>query len=351
MKIITVTGYYGTGSSAVTDLVSELDNVHSLGEYEMRFLHDPNGISDLEFKIVENFNRHNSSYAVKHYLQYAKFLNSVAGYKKYAKIFNDKFMKYTYEYLDALVEFQYRGSWHYDVIDKGISFYILDRIANKFISKLNRCLKRQVFSPFNVLKANEMVVYGVNPSAQNFLQATQCYIKNLLLELNAGNKEFLMIDQITASSNINRYLRYFIDPIYVFLVDRDPRDLFILDKLYWGGNGFPSDVTRFCKHYKLLRCTKSKELENKAVCGIQFEDLVYKYAATKNRIFTFIGVDSSHHYKPLTYLQPDISINNTQLWLKYPEYNEDIRYIEANLPEYLYDYTDIAAHKFTKDAF
>lgn len=351
MKIVTVTGYYGTGSSAVTDLISELDNVHSLGDYEMRFLHDPNGVSDLEFKIVENFNRHNSSHAVKYYLEYAKFLNSVAGYKKYAKIFNDRFMEYTYEYLDELVEFKYRGSWHYDVIDKGMKYYILDRIVNKCIGKINRCLKRELLRPFNVLSKSEMNVYGVNPDPDNFLVATRSYVKKLLMELNDDSKKFLMIDQIVASSNINRYLRYFSEPIYVFLVDRDPRDLFILDKLYWGGIGFPDDVVNFCKHYKLVRYTKKKELQNRAVCGVQFEDLIYNYDETKRKIFEFIGTEESHHYKPLLYLRPDVSRSNTQLWSKHPEYSADIKYIEENLPEYLYDYTNIATHKFTNNVF
>lgn len=341
MKIVTVTGYYGTGSSAVTDLISELDNVHSLGEYEMRFLHDPNGVSDLEFQIVENFNRHNSSRAVKHYLQYAKFLNSVAGYKKYAQIFNDKFMEYTYDYLDELVDFKYRGSWHYDVIDKGMKYYILDRIVNKCIRKINSCFKRKLLSTFNVLNKSEMVVYGVNPDADHFLAVTQKYVRKLLMELNDDTKEFLVIDQIVASSNISRYLRYFSEPCYVFLVDRDPRDLFILDKLYWGGNGFPSDVVKFCEHYRLVRYTKKKEIQSKKVCAIQFEDLIYKYHETKSMIFEFIGTEESHHFKPFKYLQPEVSRNNTQLWIKHYDYSEDIRYIEGNLPEYLYDYGNI----------
>lgn len=351
MKIVTVTGYYGTGSSAVTDLISELDNVHSLGDYEIRFLHDPDGLSDLEFKIIENFNRHNSSHAVKHYLQYAKFLNSVAGYRKYAKLFNDRFMEYTYEYLDELIEFKYCGSWHYDVIDKGMKYYILDRIVNKCISKINRWFNKKLLSTFNVLSKNEKIVYGVNPDADHFLAATRKYVRKLLMELNDDTKEFLMIDQIVASSNISRYLRYFSEPCYVFLVDRDPRDLFILDKLYWGGNGFPGDVVKFCKHYRLVRYTKKKEVSCNAVCGIQFEDMVYKYDETKRKIFGFIGTEEKHHAKPLKYLQPDISRNNTQLWIKHPEYNEEIRYIEENLPEYLYDYTDFATYKFTGNAF
>ena len=46
MKVITCASYYGCGSSAVTDLISEFSGVESLGDYEFRFLHDIDGISD-----------------------------------------------------------------------------------------------------------------------------------------------------------------------------------------------------------------------------------------------------------------------------------------------------------------
>lgn len=351
MKIITVTGYYGTGSSAVTDLISELDNVYSLGDREIRFLHDPNGISDLEFKIVENFNRHNSSYAIKHYLEFAKFLNSTCGYKKYAKIFNDKFLKHTYEYINDLILFKYKGSWHYDVIDKGIYFYVLDRVLNKIIGKINKLAKTKILKPYNCLSNKESIVYGVNPDEDNFLKATRRYINNLLEELPVGNNEILMIDQIVASSNIKRYLRYFSDPVYVFLVDRDPRDLYILDKLYWGNVGFPDNVKEFCEHYKLIRYTQKNEITNKQVCFIHFEDLIYNFEETKEKIFDFINVDETHHINKLKYFNPNISINNTQLWLKHTEYRKEIEYIEQYLQEYLYDYSGIGKHEFTKNIF
>ena len=63
MKIITCASYYGTGSSAVTDLLSEYSSIRSLGRYEYRFAWDPDGVSDLEFNIVQNNNRNCTSYS------------------------------------------------------------------------------------------------------------------------------------------------------------------------------------------------------------------------------------------------------------------------------------------------
>ena len=60
MKILTCAGYFSSGSSAVTDLFSEYEKVSAVGDYEFRFLHDIDGVSDLEFHLTECHNRHNS---------------------------------------------------------------------------------------------------------------------------------------------------------------------------------------------------------------------------------------------------------------------------------------------------
>lgn len=54
MKVLTVTGFYSTGSSAVTDLIKECEGVFCKSDYEVRFLHDPDGVSDLEYHLIEN---------------------------------------------------------------------------------------------------------------------------------------------------------------------------------------------------------------------------------------------------------------------------------------------------------
>ena len=47
-NIFTSTGFGGTGSSAIIDILSEFSNGKSLGNAEIWFLQEQNGISDLE---------------------------------------------------------------------------------------------------------------------------------------------------------------------------------------------------------------------------------------------------------------------------------------------------------------
>ena len=60
MRFISCASYYGSGSSVITDFISEFGSVYSFSDEEFRFVQDPDGISDLEYNLVENFNRHNS---------------------------------------------------------------------------------------------------------------------------------------------------------------------------------------------------------------------------------------------------------------------------------------------------
>ena len=73
MKVITCASYYGCGSSAVTDLISEYEDVKALTNYEFRFIHDIDGISDLEHHLIDNPNRHNSGHALKRFKKLMKF--------------------------------------------------------------------------------------------------------------------------------------------------------------------------------------------------------------------------------------------------------------------------------------
>ena len=146
-----------------------------------------------------------------------------------------------------------------------------------------------------------------------------------------------MADQLVPPTNVSRYLRYF-DDIKVVCVDRDPRDLFLLEKT-WKGTIIPKKVDEFCLWYKATREHRKTEVDDpKKVLRIQFEDLIYNYDKTSKKVLKFIGISPDHHTKPQTLLIPEKSMKNTKLWERIPEYAEEIKYIEKNLKEYLYKY-------------
>jgi len=185
MRIISCASYYGTGSSAIIDYLSEFDNCQSLTNYEFRFVQDPDGISDLEFNLVENHNR---------------------------------------------------GYWYYDVIERGKLFNFYKRTINKIMQ--HTFWRGQENRNINEMP-REMTLCS-RPGQEKFLECTRRYIDRLFSIPNKDNKSNILVDQIVPPSNLDRFLRYFND-IKVFVVDRDPRDIYLSAKYVWRIHIIPTE--------------------------------------------------------------------------------------------------------------
>jgi hypothetical protein len=101
-SISTTTGYYGTGSSAITDLMMESSDIHCVGDIEIRYFHDPFGLSDIEYYLVENPNRHNSGYALKKFEKNVKYWSGNRFIKRYERLFEGNFLKESQSYIEKL---------------------------------------------------------------------------------------------------------------------------------------------------------------------------------------------------------------------------------------------------------
>lgn len=195
--------------------------MRSLGNYEFRFAHDPDGLSDLEYNLVENFNRHNSGHALKRYKRLVDYYGDHFLVRRYEPYFNNQWKKLSYEYIDSLTDFTYKGSWQYDYYDRGPWFEFWAKLPNRI---LKRTIWRNKERNFDILK-NE-ITFASHPSEAKFLECTRKYTDALFQAANKENKPILVVDQLLPSSNIMRHLRYF-NNVQVVVTDRDPRDLYL----------------------------------------------------------------------------------------------------------------------------
>lgn len=336
MRFISCASYYGSGSSAITDLVSEFENVYSFTDEEFRFVQDPDGVSDLEYNLVENFNRHNSGHAIKRYKKLVDFYCGNFFGKKYEGFFHGNWKKYSDEYIEALTDFKYNGWWQYDLLDKGDFFYFRKRILNKILRLT--LWRNQPERTLNTMK--DEITYCSHPSEEKFLKCTKEYIYKLFSSV-CGNAENVMVDQIVPPTNLNRYIRYF-DDIKVCIVDRDPRDVFVLEKYVWRDGIIPMDPEIFCKWFKYTRSHRKEEVIDKnKVLYVQFEDLVYSYDSAVNEIANWLNLDLNQHTKNRQLFNPSRSIKNTQTWKQFPQSRDEVRYIEKELSEYLYRFPEV----------
>lgn len=326
MKLITCASYYGTGSSAIGDILSEVSIVEGGSDFEVSFLHTPYGISDLEYYLIENPNRHNSSFALKNFLTLIEFLAGNKLFKKYDNFFKGDWKSLAYEYATSLTTCTYNSSWQFDMVNKPLSFYYFSRFLYK-IFKIDLLKKEKYFCTIT--------------DSDEFINKTQLFVKKLLKSLSQSHN-YLFIDQLVPSSNIERYLRYINYPTFVFLVDRDPRDIYLLEKYIWKTEIVPTrNVEDFCQWFKFIRCTQEKEKQlTDNVSYVQFEDLIYHYGNSLDSIFNWLGIEKDNHIAKKQKFNPFISLNNTRLWERYPKEHKEIEYIENQLENYLYSYTD-----------
>ena len=333
MKVITCASYFGTGSSALTDLFSEYSNVHPNNEFEFRFAHDPNGLMDLEYHLVENFNREVSGYGLKQFYKFCKYNHGTFFNKKYEKYFHGKYIEYSKEYIDNLTDFKYKGFWHYDLAAKGKFRYYFLGIFNKINIKLKA--KRASVLP-------REITYCSNPGDKKFIEETQKYTSNLLDELNNDQKPYIVVDQLVPSTNTAKAMRYFKDEMFVFIVDRDPRDVYMLCKTIWRWDHiFPHDsVESWCKWFRYVR-EQSKNQSSDHIMYLQFEDLIYHYDENVEKIEKFIGLSSKDHINQFKRFNPKRSFYNTQIYLRNKKWEKDIKKIEELLPEFLYDFSKV----------
>ena len=334
MKVLCCASYHGSGSSAITDLLSEYSNTKPATDFEFTFLYEPDGVLSLEYNLIENFNRVNATVAIKRFYKAAKVNNGDFLHKEtYKRYFKGKYLPLTKQYLDSLVYVKYQGYTDYDLRAKGKLKYIWLTIWRKIFNKLGA--RRG-----GVMKKE--YTYCAYPSENEFLTATRKYVEQLLTIYNDDNKEYVILDQLFSATNIEKLCRYVPFETKVILVNRDPRDIYIGLRYVLKKETYPpsgKDVEEFCRWFEFSHHKASEEASKcDIVKEIFFEDLIFNYEKTVSMVESFTGLRKEDHVAKFSHLNPKYSVRNTESWKKYPEEKENIEYIEKRLAKYLYNF-------------
>lgn len=328
MKKITCVGYHATGAGVIDDLFREFDNVVQ-GHYEAecRILHDADGVSDLEYHLVENPHRLKTEIAIERFLRYAE-----ENRREYEKTFGKEWIPLCKEYVNSLAKFKYFG-YSTRCIRERSPYYRYNLLLKKII---NRLKPKSIRHPtwYNYFPNEEE--YHVCLTDEEFIQKTKVFTEKLCsLIPHTSTTEYTLIDQMIPGDYTERYFRY-VNDLQAIVVDRDPRDLYIHNMIH-GDHALPKDPHQFCIHFRDIRRKRGFHDPNK-VMYVTFEDMIYNYDEMVRKVLDFIGISLEHHVSPQTHFVPSKSIQGTKLWEKYPEYADAVRIIERELPEYLYHY-------------
>lgn len=332
-NIISCASYGSSGSSVVTDYLSEYRSVKDLGTYEFRFVQDYMGISTLEDALVTSPHRMNSDIAIHNYLKYVDRQCGNIIRPRYQFFFKNKWKYISQAYVNRLVDIEWPGYWEeYQIIEPKfqvmLKYQLLPRLK-KFFS-----FNKKYIAHYIPTKP----MYFSFPSEEKFLKNTKQYINELCEVLDPKHEyDYLMFDQLMPPANIGKYERYF-DSIKTIVVDRDPRDYYLENVLRWGERWVPKDIEKFAILYRKQREQANAFHDSENVLRVQFEDTILKYHEFEKKIKFFLNLQDEDHIAPKTKFNPNISIKNTKLWETRNIDKDIIQKIEELLPEFLYDF-------------
>lgn len=312
MKIVSITGFGYSGSSALKDLLKEYSEVQVLGRGEFQIFDPPDGIRDLEYHINQDCFYINNAIAIRRFLIFMK----------HNRFMNKRNKSLVDHYLKNFYEIKWRGRTGFE---KGMVYG--PSYAWWFIRRCIDELYRRFFHRYSNLLNTDFYISSPN---SRFKDITKEFVDEFFMSYNADSSRIVAVDQLFPGIAPNKYFDYVKDP-YCIVVDRDPRDVYIEAKRM-NVNLIPIySCHDFIKYFKL---TRRKCVESERVLYIKFEDMIYNYDETVKKVESFLNI-YDHKYKGL-FFKPDESKRNTKLYLRYPA-KDDMNRIKEELQEYLYE--------------
>ncbi|MDO4935198.1 MAG: hypothetical protein Q4E42_00880 [Phascolarctobacterium sp.] len=324
--IIAVTGYGSTGASAYVDVLREFVGINHINE-EFPILHYGDGLLNLRQAI---------GYGNRLQIQTAllRFKNNIGSKRDTGlnKLTQNKYLELTEKYFNAIANVQWRGSCVDDPVDL-LPWYKKEKY------KLSREIYKLILPLLGKNKKTAFLQqrYFSTLPLQKFDALTKEYLQNIFMVMGFQQSETVLLEQVFNPCQPLAGMEFFENDVLSLVVDRDPRDVYLLTNVIFPelNKYMPCDknVKNFVTYYEAVHKDK---VNDSRVKYVQYEDLIYNYDTTVQKICGWLP--SFSHLNKGKYFKPEYSYNNTQLWKKYPQYSEDIQYIEKELPEMLYDF-------------
>lgn len=339
--IVSSTGFGFTGSTAITDLISEYSGVYTskVPSYELGFFTSPHGITNLYNNLVLS-NYPDAWYsATKYYKKQCEAWSKDGVKMNYEMFFNGHFMEYSKEYLEKLGGNDYY--YNYDFTDVGPEKKMLYKIVNKMYHITSASKNKGKYGEQNIkpltLFMNKEKNYLFDITEEDFIEKTRAYFSKLFR--SASEDSIINVHGMVPIQTIDDCSKYF-DDLRIIATERDPRDIYLTAKHRWLTLNYPcKDIDVYCKYYKWLR-TRLNRVSDTKVLYIRFEDLVFHYDESVKRIEDFLGLKSENHVRKKARFIPEKSSEGCNLIVKYPEEKRNIKIIEDSLSEWLYKFDE-----------
>ncbi len=341
---VAVTGYVGTGSSAVIDLLKEFRccgiALGSDKDYEHIPFYVDKGLFDLGAILMNVNSSLRSDTAISSFIESMDWLNNnnFGWFGSYKWLLGDQFKKAYHNFVSEISHpINGKSYSHYKKVRFSL-FKVLLQLAAKII--YNRPVTK--WGRQYVLDGKQM--YFSMPTPDEFYSAARKFV-NAYFEMCAEpDKEIMVYDHLLWPQQSKLVNNYFDDKFKMIIVMRDARDLYNLNKNYWyvpprgtGNPLFPTNTEMFIDYWRRVRGIESLENTEK-VLYVQFEDLIYNYESTVIKIMGFLNLKKEDHINKKRYFDPSKSIKNTQTYLIKEEWRKEADIIFDSIPQYTYNF-------------
>ncbi|MDD6678367.1 MAG: sulfotransferase [Firmicutes bacterium] len=326
-------GFIATGSSVISDFLKEFDENQTLDRFEFKLSYQTDGLQDLKYHLTTGNMKYESGLAAIQ--RFRKLSRGYAG-REYRNVTNGQFEKFAGEFLDSIIQGKWVGTGADPTVDPVRHFAV--RLFRKTrLDRKHYQRERKKGCDLCSYPLQE-ICYAINP--ENFDAEAKKLTGRILESMGRDPEKNVVLDQPFAGNNPQAAFGFFENPKAI-IVDRDPRDYFVHCNVVSYPLGYRfmpiRDVEAFVDLYRRQRKNQPYRVDSEQVMNIRFEDMIYEYEKTAERIMRFCGL--TEHTNPKKYFKPEMSVNNTQLYRRYPQFAGQIAYIEKELPEYLYDYS------------
>lgn len=334
MKNIILTGYNGSGATAMRNLLMEYKNCDTIKRksYEHILFYTPNGLFDLEYKLLLRNSQTRSDEAIESFKKemYRLWENDFFWCGAYKSLYGNEFKELYEEFVNKLVQFQFKGSWSYDLVKEKHS------LVRTFKDICKKALGKNVTHFGRVLeyKKDDTISCSL-VSKEEFFKHAREFINDYFKMVNKNKADYFVYEHLLKPYDIGNLDKYFDDGTKVIIVDRDVRDIYIYGKYVVKNSKYPKEPEKFIDFWTRLRNIEPK-IDNKNILRVYFEDLIFNYDKTVSKIEEFLGIDSTNHTEIDKYFNLEKSKGNAELYLQKEEWREEVKIFDEKLKDYYY---------------
>lgn len=339
-KIVDLSGFMFSGKAAVSDILSEFDQVYvPNNRQEFDLLRVGGGLIDFK-NTVQDWSPVRTFAALERFEKViAKLSRSISFSEGFFNVGWDYKKKYPAlgdtldEFLKSIIVLEWSSPWPYSELEADSLDLLNTRISLSLNSKkiyIRAAANFLLFLSEKIVHRKYLKIHnddgGIKQyrlvSLEKFVEAAQIFVNRLIWEgLDRNKYQIAVVHNALEPFDPGRNLDLLGPDAKCIVVDRDPRDIYATSVSYQVGFNDnvalykavagADNIHTFIARYNIYR---SRVKEHSQVLRIDFDDVVSNYEKSLSRICDFLELDQSFHKRKFSAFNPEVSATNLKMW-------------------------------------